>query len=78
MNGEQKTFAIEVYVPIRYDKFDDTNYKTKLSEELYPLVKGVNTNNKVDTVTIVIHTRKYIGSFPISKSQSASKKIIEI
>jgi uncharacterized RDD family membrane protein YckC len=77
MNGEQTMFAIEVSVPIHYNKFDDTNYTKELSEKLYPLVKKVNTNPKVDTVKIAFHAQKYIGAFPISKSKSTLKKMSE-
>lgn len=77
-DGEQKSLSIVVYAPIPYDKFDETNYIDNLSGELFPLVKGTNTNNKVDTITIVVQTQKYFGLIPFRKSQSTSKKISEM
>lgn len=78
MNGKQTMFAIEVNTPVHYDKFDDTIFTEELSNKLYPLVKKINTNPKVDTVKVVFHTQKYIGAFPISKYKSESKKMSEI
>jgi hypothetical protein len=75
---QQTIFAIEVHVPIHYDKFDDSNYTKELSEKLYPLVKEVNTNPKVDTVKVIFYAQKYFGAFPISKSKSTPKKMSEI
>lgn len=78
MNGKQTSFAIEVYVPIPYDKFDDNKFTDELSNKLYPLVKSININPKVDTITILFQAQKYIGAFPISKTSSSPKKISEI
>lgn len=78
MDGEQTMFAIEVHVPIHYEKFDDTNYTGGISEKLYPIVKKVNTNPKVDTVKIAFHAQKYFGAFPVSKSKSTPRKMSEI
>ena len=78
MNGEQTMFAIEVNVPIHYDKFDDTSYTDELSEKLYPLVKKVNTNPNVDTIKIAFHAQKYFGAFPITKTKNTPRKRSEI
>jgi len=78
MNGKQTMFSIEVHVPITYDNFDDKDYTEELSNKLYPLVKKLNTNPKVDTITMVFHAQKYIGAFPVSKTSSNPKKLTEI
>jgi uncharacterized RDD family membrane protein YckC len=78
MNGKQTTFAIEVIVPVPYDKFDDKNFTDELSNKLYPLVKRININPKVNTITMVFHAQKYIGAFPISKTSGFPKKLSEI
>lgn len=78
MNGKQTSFAIEVIVPVSYDKFDDKNFKDELSNKLYPLVKRININPKVDTITMIFHAQKYIGAFPISKTSRSPKKLSEI
>ena len=77
-DGKQTSFAIEVYVPIPYDKFDDKKFTDELSSKLYPLVKRVNSNPKVDTITMLFQAQKFIGAFPISKTSSSPKKLSEI
>lgn len=78
LDGKQTSFSINVLVPIPYDKFGDKEYTKALSNKLYPLVKKINTNPKVDTITIIYKSRKYIGTFPISKHSKNPKKIDEI
>jgi len=77
-NGKQTTFSIEVQVPIPYDKFEDKEFTDSISSRLYPLVKRLNTNSKVDTITMVFHAQKYYGAFPIYKTSRNPKKIVEI
>lgn len=78
MNGKQTMFAIEVHVPIPYDKFNDKDYTEELSNKLYPLAKKANTNPNVNTISMVFHTQKYIGAFPIKKTSRNPKKLTEI
>lgn len=78
MNGKQTMFSIEVHVPIPYDKFDDKEYTEGLSNKLYPLVKNLNTNQNVDTISMVFHARKYIGAMPLNKTSRNPKKLTEI
>ena len=78
MNGELTSFAIQVHVPVSYDKFDDAEYIESISTKLYPLVKTINTNPKVDTITLIFHAQKYIGILPVSKTSSNPKKISNI
>ena len=78
MSGKPTMFAIEVDVPIPYDKFDDKQFIDEISNKLYPLVKKINTNPKVDTITIIFHTQKFIGAFPINKANKFPRKLSEI
>ncbi len=78
MNGKLTSFAIEVHVPVPYDKFDEDEYIESISTKLYSLVKTINTNPKVDTITLVFHAQKYIGVLPVSKTNKNRKKISEI
>jgi uncharacterized RDD family membrane protein YckC len=71
-------FSIDVHIPLSFDKFGDAVYTQALSDKLYPLVKKLNTNPKVNTISLVLHTRKFIGAFPISKYVSNSKELSEI
>jgi len=77
-NGKQTMFSIEVNIPIPYDKFGNKIFTDDISNKLYPLVKKLNTNPKVDTITIVFYTKKYIGLFVINKTIRNSKKLAEI
>jgi len=77
-NGKQTMFSIEVHVPIPYEKFEDKNFTDDISNKLYPLVKKLNTNSKVDTITMVFYSQKYYGAFPINKTSRNPKKLIEI
>lgn len=78
IDGKQTRFSIEVHVPIPYDRFDDKIFTESISNKLYPLVKKLNTNASVYTVTIVFHAQKYIGAFPIRKTSRSPKKLTEI
>ena len=78
MNGELTSFAIEVHVSVPYNKFDEKDYTEAISNKLYPLVKRINTNSKVDTITLVFHAQKYLGVLPMSKTSNNPKKLIEI
>ena len=78
MSGKQTMFAIQVEVPISNGKFDDEHFTEELSNKLYPLVKKINTNPKVDTIIITFHATKYIGAFPINKVNRLSRKLSEI
>lgn len=78
MSGKQTMFAIQVEVPISNGKFDDEHFTEELSNKLYPLVKKINTNPKVDTIIITFHATKYIGAFPINKVIRLSRKLSEI
>ena len=71
-------FSADVHVPLSFEQFGDSEYTEKLSRQLFPLVKKLNTNPRVNTVTLVFHTRKFIGAFPISKYNSTSKEIAKI
>lgn len=77
-NSRLLMFAIEVHVPVPYDRFADKNFTDRISNELYPLAKELNTNPKVDNVTIVFHARKYFGAVPISKTMRTPRKLSEI
>lgn len=77
-NGKQTMFAIEVHVPIPYDRFEDKNFTDGISNKLYPLVKRINTNPKVDTIIIVFHARKYFGALPITKTSKNPRKSSDI
>ena len=77
-NNKQTMFAIEVHVPIPYDRFKDRDFTDGISNELYPLVKRLNTNPKVDTITMVFHAHKYFGALPISKASKNPRKLSEI
>jgi len=77
-NGQQTSFAIEVNVIISYDEFDDKSFTDNLLNKLYPLVKAVNNNPKVDTIAIVFHSERYLGALPINKTSRFPKKISEI
>ena len=78
MSGKPTMFAIEVDVPIPYDKFDDKQFIDEISNRLFPLVKKINTNPKVDTITIIFHAQKFIGAFPINKASKLPRKLSEI
>ena len=78
MSGKTTMFAIEVNVPVPYDKFDDKQFTDELSSRLYPLVKKINTNPKVDTITIIFQAQKYIGAFPINKAIKLPRKLSDI
>ena len=78
MSGKQTMFAIQVEVPISNEKFDDKHFTEELSNKLYPLVKKINTNPKVDTIIIAFYATKYIGALPINKVNRLSRKLSEI
>ncbi|RUM39509.1 MAG: hypothetical protein DSY58_00375 [Desulfobulbus sp.] len=71
-------FSADVHVPLSFEQFGDSSYTESLAKKLFPMVKKLNTNPKVDTVTIVFHTQKFIGAFPISKYTSSSQEIAKI
>jgi len=42
------------------------------------LVKRLNTNSEIDTITLIFHASKFVGIFPTSKTYKYPKKIEEI
>ncbi len=78
VQDKSTVFSIDVHVPVSFEHFSDSTFTGKLADSLFPLVKKLNTNPKVNTITLVFHTRKYIGAFPISKYSSSSREIDKI
>jgi uncharacterized RDD family membrane protein YckC len=76
--GKQTMFSIDVHVPIPYDRFKDRDFINDISNELYPLVKRLNTNPKIDTITMVFYARKYFGLIAINKTIRNPRKLSEI
>ena len=77
-NGRQTMFSLEIQIPVPYGEFDNRTFRTKISDKLFPLAKKINKNPKVDTITIVFFSRKYIGLFSTCKTHTESKKLAEI
>ena len=78
LNGKQTAFSIDVHIPVPYEKFDDADFINNISNDLYQTVKRINTNPKVDTITMIFHAQKYYGLFPFTKTSKHPKRIEEI
>ena len=77
-NGRQTMFSLEIHVPVSSVEFKNRNFRTKISNKLFPLAKELNKNPKVDTITIVFFNLSYIGFFSTCKTHTELRKLTEI
>lgn len=78
MDGKRSWYAVEIAVPTSYSDFENKDRMRDISANLFSIAKKSNQNPEVDSVRLVISSKKYFGLHSTGYGSTELKKLSEI